>query len=36
MAHLFLSHASAESVGAKAVSQLLRDAGVEVWLDLSD
>ena len=34
MAHVFLSHSSADSAGAEAVAQLLRNAGVEVWLDL--
>jgi formylglycine-generating enzyme required for sulfatase activity len=34
MAHVFLSHSSADSAGAKAVAHLLRNAGVEVWLDL--
>src|ERR1035438_10746662 len=34
MAHVFLSHSSADSAGAEAAAQLLRNAGVEVWLDL--
>src|SRR5262245_52149108 len=34
MAHVFLSHSSADSIGARAVAQLLRNAGVTVWLDL--
>src|SRR3954468_17958084 len=34
MAHVFLSHSSADSAGAKAVAQLLRNTGVDVWLDL--
>ncbi len=34
MAHVFLSHSSADAAGAKAVARLLRNAGLEVWLDL--
>jgi formylglycine-generating enzyme required for sulfatase activity len=36
MAHVFLSHSSADSAGAKAVAQLLRNAGLAVWLDLDE
>ena len=34
MAHVFLSHASADAAGAKAVAQLLQNAGLTVWLEL--
>ena len=34
MTHVFLSHSSAESAGARVVAQLLRNTGIEVWLDL--
>jgi len=34
MARVFLSHSSADSAGAKTVAQLLRNAGLAVWLDL--
>jgi formylglycine-generating enzyme required for sulfatase activity len=36
MARVFLSHSSADSAGAKTVAQLLRNAGVPVWLDLDE
>jgi formylglycine-generating enzyme required for sulfatase activity len=34
MSHIFLSHSSADAAGAKAVARSLRDAGLDVWLDL--
>ena len=34
MTQVFLSHSSADAAGAKAVAQLLRNAGLPVWLDL--
>lgn len=34
MAHVFLSHSSADAAGTKAVARLLQNAGLEVWLDL--
>jgi formylglycine-generating enzyme required for sulfatase activity len=36
MARVFLSHSSADSAGAKTVAQLLRNAGLAVWLDLDE
>ena len=34
MTQVFLSHSSADAASAKAVAQLLRNAGLPVWLDL--
>ena len=34
MVHIFLSHSSADSGGARAIAQMLRNTGVKVWLDL--
>ena len=34
MPHIFLSHSSADSVGAQAVARLLNNAGLDVWLDI--
>jgi len=35
VAHVFLSHSADDSVAVRAVAQLLRNAGVEVRLDLA-
>ena len=34
MAHVFLSHSSADATAAKVIAQLLQNAGLDVWLEL--
>jgi hypothetical protein len=36
MATVFLSHSSADGAAAKVVAQLLRNAGLSVWLELDE